>query len=273
MGKLLTQQHRGELDMIFNFDHLETPGHVRFDDYRYDLNFLKQYYIDYMKALTGHEWMSLFFENHDNPHMSSKVNPDPAFREPLSKLLLSILLLLKGTPFLFQGQELGRGNQDFALDEFRDVESLNKYKALLDEGKSEEEAYAVLLAGSRDHSRIVMAWDDGPNGGFSSAEPWIRQDTLYKDVNVAAQREDADSVWHFTQDLIRLRRETPGFAYSDIRFVEEELKDYFCWERVAEGAQNTKRGADAPERVSSLRSEDLAVLACEFTMHAPVRRS
>ena len=132
------------------------------------------------------------------------------------------------------------------MDEFRDVESLNKYKALLDEGKSEEEAYAVLLAGSRDHSRIVMAWDDGPNGGFSSAEPWIRQDTLYKDVNVAAQREDADSVWHFTQDLIRLRRETPGFAYSDIRFVEEELKDYFCWERVAEGAQNAKRGADAP---------------------------
>lgn len=248
MGKLLTQQHRGELDMIFNFDHLETPGHVRFDDYRYDLNFLKQYYMDYMNALTGHEWMSLFFENHDNPRMSSKVNPDPAFREPLSKLLLSILLLLKGTPFLFQGQELGRGNQEFSLDEFRDVESLNKYKALLDEGKSEEEAYAVLLAGSRDHSRIVMAWDDGPNGGFSSAEPWIRQDALYKDVNVAAQREDPDSVWHFTQNLIRLRRETPGFAYSDIRFAEEELKDYFCWERVVHSGQSADQNTETAPR-------------------------
>ena len=238
-GKLLTQQERGELDLIFNFDHLETPGHVRFDDYRYDLNFLKRYYIDYSHSLTGHEWLSLFFENHDNPRMSSKVNPDPALREPLSKLLLSILLMLKGTPFLFQGQELGRGNQDFSsLDEFRDVESLNKYEALLEEGKSEKEALAVLQAGSRDHSRIVMAWNDGPNGGFSAVEPWIRQDTLYKDVNVESQRGDADSVWRFTQDLIRLRRGTPGFAYADIRFLEEARKDYFCFERVIKKEQS-----------------------------------
>jgi oligo-1,6-glucosidase len=245
MGKLLTQQHRGELDLIFNFDHLETPGHVRSDDYRYDLNFLKRYYIDYSRSLTGHEWLSLFFENHDNPRMSSKVNPDPSLRGPLSKLLLSILLLLKGTPFLFQGQELGRGNQDFSsLDEFRDVESLNKYRALLAEGKSEKEALVVLLAGSRDHSRIVMAWDDSPHGGFSTAEPWIRQDALYQDVNVAAQRDDATSVWRFTQDLIRLRRRIPSFAYADIRFLEEARKDYFCWERVAGTEQGANQSAD-----------------------------
>ncbi len=263
-GKLLTQQQRGELDMIFNFDHLETPGHVRFDNYRYDLNFLKQYYIDYSNALTGHEWLSLFFENHDNPRMSSKVNPDPAFREPLSKLLLSILLLLKGTPFLFQGQELGRGNQNFALDEFRDVESLNKYRALLDEGKSEEEAYAVLLAGSRDHSRIVMAWDEGPNGGFTTSEPWIRQDALYREINVETQRGDADSVWRFTQDLIRLRRNIPGFAYTDIHFIEEARKDYFCWERVSGSGQNAARSAGACKNEQSTDCRDADVPACNI---------
>ena len=246
MGKLLTQQDRGELDMIFNFDHLETPGHMRFDDYRYDLNFLKRYYIDYSRSLTGHEWLSLFFENHDNPRMSSKVNPDPALREPLSKLLLSILLLLKGTPFLFQGQELGRGNQDFSsLDELRDVESLNKYRALLDEGKSEEEALAVLQAGSRDHSRIVMAWDNSLYGGFSTVEPWIKQDAYFKDVNVATQRDDANSVWRFTQNLISLRKRIPGFAYADIRFFEEKRKDYFCWERVVRAEQGRSQSIDA----------------------------
>jgi len=245
-GKLLTQQDRAELDLIFNFDHLETPGHVRFEDYRYDLNFLKRYYIDYSHSLTGHEWLSLFFENHDNPRMASKVNPDPSLREPLSKLLLSILLLLKGTPFIFQGQELGRGNQDFSsLEEFRDVESLNRYQSLLDEGKSEEEAFAVLLAGSRDHSRIVMAWDNSLHGGFSTAEPWIRQDALCREVNVAVQREDADSVWRFTQDLIRLRKSIDGFVYSDIRFFEEKRKDYFCWERVVNSAN---QNADASAR-------------------------
>lgn len=245
MGKLLTQDHRQELDLIFNFDHLETPGHVRFDDYLYDLNFLKHYYLDYSKALTGHEWLSLYLENHDNPRMSSKVNPDPSLRDPLSKLLITILLLLKGTPFLFQGQELGRGNQAFTcLDEFRDVESLNKYQALLDEGKSEEEALAVLLTGSRDHSRIVMAWDDSLHGGFSSAQPWIKQDDLYKEVNVDAQRDNPDSIWRFTQDLIRLRKSIAGFAYSDIHFFEEGRKDYFCWERriKAESSPSQKAG-------------------------------
>ncbi len=98
-----------------------------------------------------------------------------------------------------------------------------------------------MLAGSRDHSRIVMAWDDSLYGGFSTAEPWIRQDALYRDVNVAAQRDNTASVWRFTQDLIRLRRRMTGFAYADIRFFEETRKDYFCWERVVE----IERSADA----------------------------
>jgi oligo-1,6-glucosidase len=128
MCKLLTADYRGELDMVFNFDHLETPGHDRFDDYRYDLGYLGQYFTDWMENYGQHSWMSLFLENHDNPRMISKVDPDPKYRNVLAKLLAVPLLTLRGTPFIYQGQELGMINRDFrSIGELRDVESLNLY--------------------------------------------------------------------------------------------------------------------------------------------------
>ena len=113
MSRLLTADSRKELDMIFSFDHLETPGHERFHDYRYDLNYLKEYLITWMEQYTNRCWMSLFYENHDNPRMISKVNPDPRMRTVLAKLLALIQLSMKGTPFIFQGQEIGSINHDF----------------------------------------------------------------------------------------------------------------------------------------------------------------
>ncbi|MFB0920720.1 MAG: alpha-glucosidase, partial [Oscillospiraceae bacterium] len=128
MSKLLTADYREELDMVFSFDQLETPGHIRFDDYRYDLNYYKEYITDWMENYGSHCRTALFFENHDNPRMVSKVNPDPQYRNVLAKLLATMLLTLKGTPFIFQGQELGMINRDFlSMGELRDVESLNYY--------------------------------------------------------------------------------------------------------------------------------------------------
>ena len=160
MGKLLTAAQRKELDMIFSFDHIETPGHGKFDDYRYDLNYFKEYMIDWMENYSQYGTMSLFFENHDNPRMISKVNPNPAYRTVLGKLLAMMQLTLKGTPFIYQGQEIGAINQEFSsIEDFRDIESINLYNDLI-RRKDEESALNKILAGSRDHARTPMLWNN-----------------------------------------------------------------------------------------------------------------
>ena len=208
MSRLLTADYRGELDMVFSFDHLETPGHTRFEDYRYDLNYLKAYYMDWMEHYGNRCWMSLFYENHDNPRMISKVNPAPAFREVLAKLLAVIQFTLKGTPFIYQGQELGAVNADFKdIGELRDVESLNLYTELL---KTMEpgEAFKKVLAGTRDHARVMMDWEEA-----------------------ARQKRDRESVYYFYKKLIALRKRYPVLVYGDIRFTDKKKKNLFCYYR------------------------------------------
>ena len=264
-GKLLSQAHRRELDLIFNFDHLETPGHVRFDQYVYDLNYLKTYHLDRQKQLTGQDWVSLFTDNHDNPRMISKIDPAGTYRTELSKLLLTMLLMLKGTPFIFQGQEIGRTNRKFtSLDELRDVESFNKYRELIAQGRTEGEAFAQVLAGTRDHARTVMAWDGTPNGGFTEGTPWIDQAPDYAMVNVQRDMADQTSVWNWTRQLIELRRENSTLVYGEVIFHSETVNNWFAWERSdAEGSfyvemnlsnQPMKRPLLLPQRFISLSS-------------------
>ena len=113
MCKLITGEERNELDMAFSFDHLETPGHTRFEDYKYDLNYYRDYQIDWAENYGSNSRMSLFYNNHDNPRMISKVNPDPKYRKPLAKLLATMQLTLLGTPFIYQGDEYGLTNYPF----------------------------------------------------------------------------------------------------------------------------------------------------------------
>ncbi len=231
VGKLLTDPARAELDLTFIFDHLETPGHVRQDDYRYDLNFLKKYYMEALGEFRGQYWMSLFFENHDNPRMSSKVNPDPQHRAALSKLLGGILLTLRGTPFLFQGQELGMVNQEFsAIDELRDVEALNAYEELRQE-MSDREAFQKLLAGTRDHARTPMQWDSSDFGGFSTVTPWIEGDGDYAKHSVLAESADPNSVLSFYRALLHWRDQNADFVYADMEFLDGEVPNYWAYRR------------------------------------------
>lgn len=209
MAKLLTDESRQELDMIFSFDHLETPGHTRFDDYRYDLNYLKSYYIEWTKDYAKRCWMSLFYENHDNPRMISKVNPEPQFRVSIGKLLAMIQLTLKGTPFLYQGQEIGAVNADFQdISELRDVESLNLYKEFC-ETMSEAEAFQKILSGTRDHARVMIDWEE-----------------------TKSQEQDRDSVFCFYKKLIRIRKKYPALVYGDVEFFHVRRKNLFAWGRT-----------------------------------------
>ena len=225
LGKLFTNAGRGELDLVFNFDHLETGGHERFDDYRYELNELKARWIDHQHRLADGDWTSLFFENHDNPRMTSKVDPDPASRGPVAKLLATMLLAMRGTPFIYQGQEIAAINQSFAAPgQLRDIESLNRLRAGAD--------WATVMAGSRDHARVPMRWDTTNNHGFSDARPWLPAHEESVGYTVAEQDADPASVLNHYRRLIELRRSTDAFTLGSVEFVDERRRDHFAWYRI-----------------------------------------
>lgn len=204
MGKLITADYRKELDLIFNFDILETPGHTRFDNYRYDLNYLKKYYIDWMENYVGHSWMSLFYENHDNPRMVSKINTDPAYREVIADLLALIQLTLKGTPFIYQGQEKGAVNVPFtSIEQLQDIESRNLYEELCETMPSDQ-AFEKVVSGTRDHARVPMKWS------FDRKEK---------------------AVFRFYKDLIWFRKEHPVFIEGKIAFTNKKRKNLFTYYR------------------------------------------
>jgi len=231
MSKLLTADYRKELDMVFSFDHLETPGHVRFDDYEYDLNYLKEYYINWMEHYGNACWMSLFYENHDNPRMISKVSKNNLHREQLAKLLAMIQFTLKGTPFIFQGQEIGSVNKNFrTMEDLRDVESIRLYQELLTT-VSPDKAFKEVLSGSRDHARTPMQWSNKKNGGFTEGTPWIYTDEDYKEWNVESQLGNENSVLYFYKKLIGLRKEHKALIYGDFEAVHKKKKDRFTYFR------------------------------------------
>lgn len=232
MSKLLSADYRRELDMVFSFDHLETPGHVRFEEYNYDLNYLKKYMTQWMECYGNHCWMSLFYENHDNPRMISKVNKDTRYREVIAKLLAMIQFTLKGTPFVFQGQELGLMNKDFhSIDDMKDVESINYYHELKKD-IGEDKAFAVVMSGSRDHARTPMPWDSSSNAGFSTVTPWISNDDDYLNYNVKQQLEENNSILNFYKRLIQLRKENKALVYGDFKILNRNSKNLFTYKRT-----------------------------------------
>lgn len=231
MSKLLTADYRKELDMVFSFDHLENPGHNRFDDYRYDLNYLKQFFMEWTENYGNHSQPSIFYENHDNPRMISKVNPDQRYRDVLAKLLAVIQLTLRGTPFIYQGQEIGMVNQNFrTISELRDVESLNLYEALC-KAMGEKEAFKKVLAGCRDHARTPMQWNGQKYAGFSEHEPWIGMDNDYQKYNIEAQLDNKESILNFYRQLIAFRKEHPVIWYGDTVFTNKKTKNIFTYYR------------------------------------------
>ncbi len=234
MAKLLTAEYRRELDMIFSFDHLEMPGKFKFDEYNYDLNYLKQYLIDWNRNYGNHCWMSLFYDNHDNPRMLSKINAAPEFRDLLAKLLCVIQFTVKGTPFVFQGQELGMINADFrTIDELRDIESIRMYEEYC-KTMQEDKALHKILAGTRDHARTPMPWNDSANGGFTTGTPWILGGDDYIRHNAKLEKKDRHSVYRFYQEMISFRKDHSVFVYGDICFCEEKRSDVFAFYRSSQ---------------------------------------
>jgi len=208
-GRLLTDDYREELDLIFSFDHLEAPGMTRFDDYVYDLTHLKNFYIKHLNVDKGHGWHTLFYNNHDNPRMLSKIEPSGEYAEPLAKMLAVLQFTLRGTPFIYQGDEIGTRNENFtSIDEITDVESQGLYKDFLAAGLTPEEAFGRVLAGTRDHARAMIKWDE-----------------------VGRQQEVYESVWRFYQKIIAWRKKTPACVYGALEFWDAGDDKLFCYSR------------------------------------------
>ncbi len=217
MCQLLTGEERRELDMVFSFDHLETPGHVRFEDYAYDLNYFRDYMTDWMGNYGNNCWMARFYNNHDNPRMISKVTKDSSRHTALSKLLAVMQFTLKGTPFIFQGDEMGLANYEFtSMEQITDVEAKGYY-AEHRKTRPEEKVFADILAGTREHARVLLPW----NRKLPPCHEGLYQKPK-KEVFAAYRR------------LLRLRHEEKAFVYGTFRVLCRK-KNRFVYERALEG--------------------------------------
>ncbi|GGL89960.1 glycoside hydrolase family 13 protein [Nakamurella endophytica] len=210
-AQLFTGADRGELDMVFTFEHIRFDnGRNAFDKLPFDLVQLKAVMTRWQDGLADVGWNSLYFNNHDQPRVVSRWGDDGEYRVRSAKAFATALHLQRGTPYVYQGEEIGMTNYPFAvLTDLRDIQSLNYsvYAAAL--GETEEATMAAIREMGRDNARTPMQWDDGPSAGFSTAVPWLPVNPNAAQVNVAAARVDPDSVLAHYRELIRLRHELP----------------------------------------------------------------
>lgn len=233
MAKMVTADKRKELDMIFTFDHVDNSGHSKYDDYAYSMYDAAETLMKYQTDFTNHCWPTVFFENHDIPRITSKVDASNTYRHEIAKLVATVQLTFRGTPFIYQGQEIAMTNGDFeSIDEIRDVEGVNLYKELVEKKKkSPEKAFAKVMAGSRDHTRTPVQWDDSENAGFTTGTPWIKVNKDYLRNNVKNQLEIPDSTLNYFKKLIKLRHDNKGLVYGDLIRIPNKSKQIMCYYR------------------------------------------
>lgn len=234
-AKRYTNPTEHELDMVFQFDHMSLDrGLDRFDIQPLDLRALKGTLGHWQTELHGIGWNSLYWNNHDQPRVVSRFGNDTQYRVESAKLLGTVLHMLQGTPYVYQGEELGMTNYPFVkMEDFLDIESVNYAKAAAMEPGYDEAAMVLsLAAGSRDNARTPMQWDDSANAGFTTGMPWLPVNPNYHAINAEAAVADGDSVYHYYQKLIALRHELPVIVYGDFELLLDEDEHIFAYTRT-----------------------------------------
>lgn len=212
-----------ELSMVFSFHHLKVDykNGDKWELQPVDYGALKRLFADWQTGMQqAGGWNALFLCNHDQPRAVSRFGDDKYYWKQSAKMLAACIHLMRGTPYIFQGEELGITNAGYTdISQYRDVESLNYYRIMLESGKTKEEALETLRQRSRDNGRTPMQWDDRPNAGFTDGTPWIQLPENYRTINVEAELQDPDSILHFYKALIRLRKENPLISDGKIEFL------------------------------------------------------
>ena len=237
-AKKYANQDGRELNMVFQFEHMDLDGGESFkwNDRKINLKELKQVLSKWQTELAGKAWNSLFWDNHDQPRIVSRLGDDSTreYREASAKMLALCLHMMQGTPYVYQGEELGMTNVPFeTLEDFRDIESINAYHELTESGQvSPEDMMRFLRYKSRDNARTPMQWDDSENAGFTEGTPWIMVNPNYKEINAKEQLARPDSVFHFYQKLIRLRKEREIIPYGEYELLLPEDPDLYVYTRA-----------------------------------------
>ena len=218
---LFTDPARREVDMVFRFEHVQVDhGAAKWDQRPHDLRLLKASLGRWQEGLADGGWNSLYWNNHDRPRVVSRLGDDGEHRARSATMLGTVLHLHRGTPFVYQGEELGMTNAPFAsVEDFRDIESVNHYADAVALGADPEEALATLRPTTRDNARTPVQWDASPHAGFTTGEPWLAVNPNHVEVNAAAQREDPHSVLAHYRRLIALRHTEPVVAHGDFTML------------------------------------------------------
>ena len=216
----------GELSMVFSFHHLKVDfmGNEKWVLVPADFGKLKEILFSWQQGMAQHNaWNAVFWCNHDQPRVVSRFGDEGEYWKESAKMLAGVIHGMRGTPYIYQGEELGMTNANFnRLEQYRDVESLNHFQILRDKGMSEESIYAILKVHSRDNSRTPMQWDTTCNGGFTSGNPWIAVNPNYTSINAASQTEDPDSIFSYYKALLQLRKKYDVFAFGDFTPLDQQ---------------------------------------------------
>lgn len=237
-AKLYSNPDGSEFSMVFQFEHIgldQEEGKEKWDVIPLDLQKLKEVLAKWQKGLHNIGWNSLFWNNHDLPRIVSRWGNDKEYRVESAKMLATILHGMQGTPYIYQGEELGMTNSKFTMEQYRDIETVNMIKDRRERGYSDESILASLYAKSRDNARTPMQWDDSLNAGFTTGTPWLDVNPNYKEINAKSQMEDPDSIFSYYKNLIALRKEYPVFVEGDFELVFPENNQLFSYTRTFEG--------------------------------------
>ncbi|MBT8414131.1 MAG: alpha-glucosidase, partial [Boseongicola sp.] len=230
---------RAELDMVFQFQHIMEgwdPVHGKWKPRPFDLIAFKRVLNDWQETLADDGWNSLFLSNHDLPRQVSRYGDDGAFRVQSAKMLATVVHLMKGTPFVYQGEEIGMTNVRFErIDQFRDIETLGHYKDAMAAGVSPAEFIAGANTNGRDNARTPMQWSAGAQAGFTTGTPWIETNPNHTAINVEADRADPEGIFDYYRRLIALRKNLPVVIHGRYRPFAEDHPSAFAFTRALDG--------------------------------------
>lgn len=239
-AQLYSNPDKSELSMVFQFEHIgldQIEGKEKWDLAPLSFERLKEVFARWQRELYQKGWNSLFWNNHDLPRIVSRWGNDGEYRVESAKMLAILLHGMQGTPYIYQGEELGMTNCSYPIEEYRDIETLNLYRERLERGYSREDVMRSIHARSRDNARTPMQWNDGENAGFTQGTPWIRVNPNYTEINVEKEQRDENSIFHCYRKLIRLRKEHDVFVDGKFELLLQEDKNIFAYTRTNEKEQ------------------------------------
>ncbi|WP_057914788.1 glycoside hydrolase family 13 protein [Peribacillus muralis] len=235
-AKLYSDPKRKELNMVFQFEHMQLdkiPGKQRWDLRKLELVELKHVLSKWQNALDQEGWNSLFWNNHDLPRIVSRWGNDRQYRVESAKMLATLLHGMKGTPYIYQGEEIGMTNAAFtSIEDYIDIETQNIYKERMAAGFDEEEIMKSFYMKARDNARTPMQWSDAHHAGFSKGKPWMKVNPNYTFINVENAIKDSNSIFFHYQQLIKLRKNNNTLVYGTYKLLNPEDKSIYAYERI-----------------------------------------